>query len=336
MQAKVIRKNVTIHDVARELGVSPSTVSRAISGKGRIGSDTRERILNYIEEHNYHPNAAAQSLANSRTGNIAMVLPEVKTLAEMPFFQNCMYAVGEIAQLNDYDLLVINGDGVNTGSLERLIRNRKVDGMILSRTYCDDVYSKLLKENEMPFVCIGQIPNSDYVQIDHDNLAACRELTEILLSKGLHNIAYLGCGMGQMVNRIRYQGYEQAHIEHNRIIDSNLVYLNLDSKCRIEQAVDELLRKKVDCILCQDDIICDVVVHKLEEKNVSVPEDIKLASCHYSKLLEHYPIGITSLRFNVEELGRAASRALLELINGKKVPQKILLEYEVRLKESTK
>ncbi len=332
----MIKKSVTIHDVARELGVSPSTVSRAISGKGRIGSQTRERILNYIKEYNYHPNAAAQSLANSKTGNIAMVLPEVKTLAEMPFFQNCMYAVGEITQLNDYDLLVINGDGVDTGSLERLIRNKKVDGMILSRTYCDDVYSKLLQENEMPFVCIGQIPDKSCVQVDHDNLAACRELTEILLSKGLSNIAYLGCGMEQMVNRIRYQGYERAHIESGRSVDSNLIYLNLDSKCRIEQAVDELLKKKADCILCQDDIICDVVVHKLEEKKVSVPEDIRLASCHYSRLLEHYPVGITSLRFNVEELGRAACRALLELIAGRKVQQRILLEYEVRLKESTK
>lgn len=336
MQAKVIRKNVTIHDVARDLGVSPSTVSRAISGKGRIGNETREKILNYIEEHNYHPNAAAQSLANSRTGNIAMVLPEVKTLAEMPFFQNCMYAVGEIAQLNDYDLLVVNGDGVDTASLERLIRNKKVDGMILSRTYCDDVYSELLQENGIPFVCIGQIPDSDCVQVDHDNLAACRELTEILLSKGLNSIAYLGSGMSQMVNRIRYQGYEEAHSGNGRVVDSNLIYLNLDSKCKIEQAVDELLKKKVDCILCQDDIICDVVVHKLEEKNISVPEDIKIASCHYSKLLEHYPIGITSLRFNVEELGRAACRALLELIEGRKVQSKILLEYEVRLKESTK
>lgn len=332
----MIKKSVTIHDVAKELGVSPSTVSRAISGKGRIGNDTRVKILKFIEENNYHPNAAAQSLARARTGNIAIVLPEVKTLAEMPFFQNCMYAAGEIAQLNDYDLLVVNGDGVDTSSLERLIRNKKVDGMILSRTYLNDVYSRLLQENEMPFVCIGQIPDSACIQIDHDNLAACRELTEILLSKSMQSIAYLGSGMGQMVNRIRYQGYEQAHLDGGRQINSSLVYLNLDSKCKIEQAVDELLKKNVDCILCQDDIICDVVVHKLEERKVAVPEDMKIASCHYSKLLEHYPIGITSLRFNVEELGRTACRALLELIEGKEVPSRILLDYEVRLKESTK
>lgn len=332
----MVKKNVTIHDVARELGVNPSTVSRAISGKGRIGSATRERILNYIEEHNYHPNAAAQGLAKARTGNIAMVLPEIKTLAEMPFFQNCMYAASEIAQLNDYDLLVVNGDGVDTSSLERLIQNKKVDGMILSRTYCNDVYSELLQKNEMPFVSIGQIPGKECVQIDHDNMAACRELTAILLSKGLTNIAYLGSGMDQMVNRIRYQGYEKAFEDIGRTVDSNLVYLNLDNGYKIEQAVEEVLKKNVDCILCQDDIICDVVVHKLEEKNISVPEDIKIASCHYSRLLENYPVGITSLKFNVEELGRIACRTLLEMIDGKEAPGRVLLEYEVRLRESTK
>ena len=60
-------KTMTIHDVARELGVSASTVSRAISGKGRIGAATRDRILDYIEEHGFYPNAAAQSLAQSKT-----------------------------------------------------------------------------------------------------------------------------------------------------------------------------------------------------------------------------------------------------------------------------
>ena len=82
----------TIQDVAKELGVSTSTVSRAISGKGRIGKETRERVLKYIEENGYYPNAAAQSLAQSKTNNIAIILPEVDTLVEMPFFHTCMYA----------------------------------------------------------------------------------------------------------------------------------------------------------------------------------------------------------------------------------------------------
>lgn len=101
----------TIQDVAKELGVSTSTVSRAISGKGRIGKETRERVLKYIEENGYYPNAAAQSLAQSKTNNIAIILPEVDTLVEMPFFHTCMYAVEEMAQANDYDILVVITSG---------------------------------------------------------------------------------------------------------------------------------------------------------------------------------------------------------------------------------
>lgn len=79
-------KTMTIHDVARELGVSASTVSRAISGKGRIGAATRDRILDYIEEHGFYPNAAAQSLAQSKTNNICPYPAlEVNTLVDMPF-----------------------------------------------------------------------------------------------------------------------------------------------------------------------------------------------------------------------------------------------------------
>ena len=96
-------KTMTIHDVARELGVSASTVSRAISGKGRIGAATRDRILAYIEEHGFYPNAAARSLAQSRTNNIAIILPEVNTLVDMPFFHTCMYGVEEVAHHRDRD-----------------------------------------------------------------------------------------------------------------------------------------------------------------------------------------------------------------------------------------
>lgn len=330
------KKSMTIHDVARELGVSSSTVSRAISGKGRIGSATRERILRYIEEEDYHPNASAQSLANAQTCNIALLLPEVKTLAEMPFFQSCMYAVGETAQINNYDMLVVNGNGRDTASLERLIRNRKVDGVILTRTYRKDSYTELLKKSGMPFVTIGLSQDEDVIQIDHDNRDACRELTAILLQKGYERIAYLGGSMYQQVNYNRYSGYEKAIRTAGRQVDSGLVFQELDGRSQIETAVDILVEKKVDCILCQDDVICDVALHKLAEKKVMIPGEIKIASCHYSRLLDNYPIGITSLRFDIEELGKTACKTLLDKINGKEVPKKQLLDYEVILKESTK
>ena len=296
-------KTMTIHDVARELGVSASTVSRAISGKGRIGAATRDRILDYIEEHGFYPNAAAQSLAQSKTNNIAIILPEVNTLVDMPFFHTCMYGVEEVAQANDYDIIVVTTNGNDTKPLERLIQNRKVDGMILTRTYENDKYVKFLKQKQIPFVAVGKFPDDDVVQVDHDNVGACKELVTVLFAKGIQNIAYLGSNMDQMVNRCRYQGYEEAYRKGKRKLNQDLVYTDLSNKAMVEKAVEELKKSGVECILCQDDYICDEVVRKLARMGVRIPDQMKVASCHYSRILENYPVTITSLKFNITELG---------------------------------
>lgn len=329
-------KTMTIHDVARELGVSASTVSRAISGKGRIGAATRDRILAYIEEHGFYPNAAAQSLAQSRTNNIAIILPEVNTLVDMPFFHTCMYGVEEVAQANDYDIIVVTTNGNDTKPLERLIKNRKVDGMILTRTYENDKYVKFLKQKRIPFVAVGKFPDDDVIQVDHDNVGACKELVTVLFAKGIQNIAYLGSNMDQMVNRCRYQGYEEAYRKGKRKLNQDLVYTDLSSRAMVEKAVEELKNSGVECILCQDDYICDEVVRKLARMGVRIPDQMKVASCHYSRVLENYPITITSLKFNITELGRRSCQVLLDMIHGKTVPDKTLLDYEIILKESTK
>ena len=289
-------KTMTIHDVARELGVSASTVSRAISGKGRIGAATRDRILDYIEEHGFYPNAAAQSLAQSKTNNIAIILPEVNTLVDMPFFHTCMYGVEEVAQANDYDIIVVTTNGNDTKPLERLIQNRKVDGMILTRTYENDKYVKFLKQKQIPFVAVGKFPDDDVVQVDHD----------------------------------------KAYRKGKRKLNQDLVYTDLSNKAMVEKAVEELKKSGVECILCQDDYICDEAVRKLSHMGVRIPDQMKVASCHYSRILENYPVTVTSLKFNITELGRRSCQVLLDMIHGKTVPDKTLLDYEIILKESTK
>lgn len=327
---------MTIHDVARELGVSASTVSRAISGKGRIGSATRDRVLQFIEEHGFYPNAAAQSLAQSRTNNIAIILPEVKTLVDMPFFHTCMYGVEEVAQANDYDILVVITNGRDTKPLERLILNRKVDGMILTRTYEDDFFARFLKESQIPFVTVGQIADDAVIQVDNDNIGACKELVTVLFSKGIRQIAYLGGSMEQTVNRCRYEGYLAGFAKSERQVRSDIIYTNLSNRVMVEKAVDELLENEVDCMLCQDDYICDEVIRRLAKLGVKIPREMKVASCHYSRVLDNHPVTVTSLKFDIMNLGRRACKVLLDSINGKEVPIRTLLDYEVILKESTK
>lgn len=89
-------------------------------------------------------------------------------------------------------------------------------------------------------------------------------------------------------------------------------------------------------MLCQDDFICDGVVHLLADKKIRIPGDIRVASCHYSRMLDNCPVTITSLKFDITQLGSTACKLLLDMIEGKKVPEKTLLDYEVILQESTK
>ena len=90
METKESGQKMTISDVAEALNISKTTVSRAISGKGRIGAETRRRVLEYIEEHNYKPSVIAKGLAQSKSYNIGWVMPSDYSVVDLPFFQKCL------------------------------------------------------------------------------------------------------------------------------------------------------------------------------------------------------------------------------------------------------
>ena len=152
---KGLEKNITIADVAEALGVSKTTVSRAISGKGRIGRETRERVLAYIEEHDYKPNVIAKGLAQSKTYNICVVMPGEYDVVDLTFFQECLFGIQEIAGSMEYDILLSICRKNDISSLERIIANHKVDGVILMRTFVEDEQIDFLQTKNVPFVTIG-------------------------------------------------------------------------------------------------------------------------------------------------------------------------------------
>ena len=150
-------EKITIDDVARALGISKTTVSRAISGKGRVGSSTRDKVMEFIEKYNYRPNVSAKALASQRTYNIGVVWPDDYNAVDLPFFQRCMIGMNEVTAGNGVDIIVslINGDDIS--GLKRLVENRKVDGIILTRTLVDDIPAAYLKKSGLPFVVVATI-----------------------------------------------------------------------------------------------------------------------------------------------------------------------------------
>lgn len=333
-----VNNKITINDIAEALGVSKTTVSRAISGKGRIGSETRTRVMNYINEHNYSPNTVAKGLAQSKTYNIGFVIPGNYKIIDVPFFQKCMFSIGETASELDYDVIVASINGNDISHLERLINNHKVDGIILGRTVENDPSIKFLKEKNIPFVTLGTTEIPDVIQIDNDHYNACVELTSLLLLKGISNLGLIGGSKNHIVNHKRYDGFVAAHDKLDREVNYENVFLDVNNMAGIERAVDDMLSNGVRCIVCMDDAICNYVLNKLFREGVLIPQDVKVASFYDSAIMEiNNPAGtaITSIKFNINEMGTIACRTLINLIDGNPVKPVNLLGYNIILKSST-
>ena len=336
MAEKNPKKDLTIADVAEALGVSKTTVSRAISGKGRIGRETRRRVLDYIEEHDYKPNVIAQGLAQSKTYNLCVAMPRNYEVVDWNFFQACLFGIQEMAESAGYDILMTTCRMNDISSLERIISNHKVDGVVLMRTFLEDAQLAYLQQKKIPFVTTGSTDYSDVVQIDHDHRSACRELTSYLLMRGFGRIALVGEDEGYVVTRSRLEGFREAYEKQGIPLDESLLFLNPDNRTQVEKSVDEILERGVDCILCMDDADTSRVLRVLRERKVRVPGDVRVASFYNSTILDDHVPSITSLSFDAKEVGMVACKLLLQLIEGLEVPMKTLLPYEVVLKDSTK
>lgn len=330
------KKNITIADVAEALGVSKTTVSRAISGKGRIGKETKERVLAYIEEHDYKPNAIAKGLAQSKTYNLCVVMPGNYEVVDWNFFQACLFGIQEMAETAGYDILLSMCHMTDISSLERIIANRKVDGVVLMRTFLKDAQIEFLQQKGIPFVTTGSTNYKNVVQIDHNHRNACKELTSIILMKNLKRVALVGEDEGYMVTQSRLRGFKEAYEQMGVPFDESLLYLSPENRMRVDKTVGDILERNVDCILCMDDAVASRVLKVLRERQIKVPDDVRVASFYDSTILENNVPSITSLSFDAKELGRVACQILLDMIEGVEVKERTLLPYEVVLKESTK
>ncbi len=330
-----IHETIVLEDISQALQLSKSTVSRAISGKGRISLATRQRVLAYIEEHNYRPNSIARSLAESKSYNIGVILPEDENIDEKPFFLAFLIGFCKAVSLQGYDTLVTVVNEKDLLPLQRLIHDKKVDGVVLTRMIDDDGAVNFLKEKSIPFIVIGSSPDEVIFQVDSDHEMGCFELTSYLLALGYPKIGLLIGDVHHKVNRSRYQGYKRAWENRELFFPAEYVCENITEKLQIAKGLELLLKENVTCILCGDDMICAEVLLLLQEQGKVVPQDVKVASFHDSSFLADYNPPITALHIDTQKLGVVAGQTILDIIGQKTVPAKQLLDYEIILRKST-
>jgi len=328
--------NYTIEDIAKELKMSKTTVSRAISGKGRISEATRERVNNYIKEINYTPSAVARSLATSKTYNIGLIFPSDSSVDEMPYFQEVMMGVCESALSYDYDTLIILADNYNIKLLERSVLNKKVDGIIVTRCIKDSRVIKYLKGLDVPYVVLGNPMDDQVLYVDNDNQNASRNMMESLMNLPINKFALMGGREDLFVTQSRLNGYIEALKNRGKEVEEDLIFLNLHQGDRLVYALDTAISRGVDCIVCMDDVLCNSALIYLQNHGINVPSDVKLASFYDSRLLSGNKPTITSLSFDSKYLGKQGVELLIHKINGDTAQSKVVKDFNILIRESTR
>lgn len=328
------KKRYTIEDIARELGVSKTTVSRAISGKGRIGEETRKKVLDFIEEHDFQPNIVAKNLAGSRTGIIGLVVPTDYALMEAAFYQQCIAGICEEASKYGYEILLALVNDGDITQLERILRYKKADGIIVTRGDIDTRVIRLLKQEGIPFAVTGSVPDPDVVCLDNDNEGACCKLTEQLLQKG-KRLALLGGNENYYVTHSRKKGFVTAHENRHVKLEAEQMIMNVLDYPAAEAAVSRAFESGAEILVCMDDYICSLAIRVLRKKGIAVPQQVGLASFYDSPLLEQYVPSVTGIAFDIKTLACQVCRMLMGILEQQEYQAEDTISYEICFREST-
>lgn len=325
---------MTMEELARELGVSKSTVSRALSGKGRIAEETREKIRAYAAKRGVARSAKARrSLVH--TYNLGVSLPVDAYNTSIPFFQECLMGICEVSAKRGYNVLITHRTKEDISGIRSLVEKKKVDGIILTRCLEDDAAVKYLTKKSFPTAMTGSCANSKVIQVDCDNSRAAKDLTTALVQKGYKRFALILGNMSYSVNTKRQKGFQEALEEQGISLEQQLSFTDFDRTDFLDNMIQELISKKVECIICGDDVICTVLTSRLQSEGYRIPKDISVASLHNSSNLECFTPAITAVNVDAKDLGRRVGKQMLDYLMGNVYQQSTCMDYEILLKKST-
>lgn len=333
---------MNLEEVARLAGVSRSTVSRVVNGDRRVSDDARARVQQIIDTHNYHPNAAARSLASRRTRIIGLLIPHaVGEIFRDPFFPILVQGAVEACNEADHHLTMLM-ETAESGSADRIyqrvIRGRHVDGLVIASSVVEDPIVARLQGDSFPFVLVGRHPRHEVSYVDVDNRSAAREAVAHLLGHGYQRIAVIAGPRNMIASIDRYAGYVTALQEDGRLPDPNLTVYSDFTRRGGYRAMNGLLVNPSgmpDAVFVASDAMASGALQALRDAGLRVPNDIGVMGFDgLEETLVSRSILSTVVQPTIDE-GREAVRTLLELLDHpERAPIQRLLPTQLALRRS--
>lgn len=330
----------TIVDVARKAGVSVSTVSYALSGTRPISEKTRQRVMQAIEALNYHPNLLARGLVSKRTKIIALLYPAFSGDYLDDLQLEFIASVANMATYFRYGLLLVTSPS-GEEDIQRFIKEKLVDGLVLMEVQVHDPRVTLMKELGYPFSLIGHCKDNEGVSfVDLDFYTALRLGVNHLTRLKHREIAFIP----------RFEDF--ANVQHNYIIESvrgfNTTVAEMGIKGTIRGSKPssrcgyETMMKLLDeqpglsAVIAGNDPIYTGVIQALSERGLEVPEDFSTIGILSQRLAERYIPKVTTITIPSDQMGRLGTEFLIRNLEGQESePQQVILAPELTIRQST-
>ena len=326
---------MTIEEIAKELGVSKSTLSRALTGNGRQGEETRRRILQFAAQAGRR---APQETARrpERALCLGLVIPADVYISATPFFffQDCMLGVSETASQQQCNVMLVHGARNDVSHIRALVESGAVDGFLFMRGMEDDLILRYLSELPFPTAVTGHTPYEGIIQVDSDNEAAAESLVSLLIGQGYRRFALLAGDMDFEVNVERCRGFFRALERHGIDRDTQYVYQNVTDLEDADTIISEALVTRVSCIVCGDDILCTRVMSGLQAKRFRIPRDISVVSLYNSTNLQCFTPAVTAVNISGRRMGETAAKQLIARMQGRPYNEKTKIDYEILFRQS--
>ncbi|RVX39814.1 DNA-binding LacI/PurR family transcriptional regulator [Nonomuraea polychroma] len=334
---------VTIADVAKAAGVSPSTVSYALSGKRRVSAETRRRVERSVLELGYHPNAGARALAGKRSHILALAVP-LRTDVYVPIMMEIATSVAVAARKHGYDVLLITNDEGPDG-IRRLAASGLADGVILMDVELDDKRIPTLGDLRTQAALIGLPDDPRGLScVDHDFSAAGALCADHLADLGHRDIAFIGYGSG--IYR-RHAGYAERTLAgfRARAKERGLRFLHRPCEGTYEGIAGTLGRILSDRphttgFVVQNEGAIGPLLSLLRTSGRTVPEDASVIALCPDHLAEQHAPALTAVTGPAKELGRIAVEQVMSRISAstrgeQPTDELVLLTPTLTVREST-
>jgi len=342
--------NVTIADVAEHAGVSTGTVSAVLNQKPTVRSETRDRVLESIDQLGYTPSKSAQVLgetANTRSsesGTIGVIIKE----ADNPFYSELIMEIRRFLKKNGYDMFVgtSGGNYEEEGELIDSFRDHRVDGLIIAPVLHEDAdlsHLFTLNKADLPFVLLEDVQGLQANVVSIDNVKAAQRTVVYLIRQGHEHILHFAGPSYTQHTRDRVLGVQKAFSQSSlRFTDDLIVPTGAHMEDGFLAAIDEFEEmKKPDlptAVTCFNDLVAMGVLRALAQLYINVPEDISVVGCDDIQHADYLTVPLTTVRASKRKMGEQVVRLLLNQINAEEPvePRQAQIESELAIRASTR